>query len=385
MPGIMVAAWKIGMKRIKSIGDTGNWPRYIFLTVQSLMLLAGILASIVVPFNPFDSPFAKGLQIMGLAVALLINFAERLLFWWLHRISYIRDHVQWNFRADIIRLFTTEFFIFLALMLACAAYLFDESYYHHGITAVVLIGFLYFMTAVVMKIFMVIRFTRSLLRARVANNSSAATSQKNILYWLCTTTCAESALQILLAVLIALLFLSDLGYFGITIAVFASFIPMFTWWMCFWTISPWLRFFPLSMALDLPPTPHYPEVINVPVIAQLFQMVYRDSKTCRGFTLNVIRHLTSLPFVMIHFLFLVTCGITIMILLTLSLTPEYPLIATFSALSVILLLFLSLPSLMFGLLIVLLLPCSPCLCPVLCCLFKFYNPWARLRRNNTFL
>ena len=109
-----------------------------------------------------------------------------------------------------------------------------------------------------MKIFMVIKFTRSLLKARVTNNANAATSQKNILYWLCTTTCAESALQILAVLIILLLRLSEWGYFAIILTFFASFIPMFTWWMCFWTISPWLRFFPLSMALDLPPHPSLP-------------------------------------------------------------------------------------------------------------------------------
>ena len=383
MPQVMVTAWNIGIKRIRSIGDTGNWPRYIFLTVQSIMLLAGIIFSIAVPFN---SIFARTLQIMGLTVALLINFVERLLFWCLRHISYTRDHILWNFRADIIRLFTTEFFIFVALMSACAGYLFHTShvkqeYYRHGDPVIGVIGILYLVTAVVMKIFMVIKFTCSLLKAKVANNSNAATSQKCLLYWLCTTTCAKSALQILLVVFIILLLLSNFALNGLILAFFTSFVPMFAWWMCFWTVSPWLRFFPLSMALDLPPTPNYPEVINVQVNSQLFQLMYCDSKTCRGIILNIVRHLTSLSFVMINFLFLITCGPTIMILVNLMLISYYPLITTLSVVSVILLLFLSFPSLIFGLLIVLLLPCSPCLYPVLCSLFKVYYPWSRLRRN----
>ena len=270
-------------------------------------------------------------------------------------------------------------------MSACAGCLSHTSYveqefYHHGGPVIGVIGILYLVTAVVMKIFMVIKFTCSLLKAKVANNSNAATSQKCLLYWLCTTTCAKSVLQILLVVLIILLLLSNFALNGLILAFFTSFIPMFVWWMCFWTVSPWLRFFPLSIALDIPPTPNYPEVINVQVISQPFQLLYCDSKTCRGIILNIVCHLTSLPFVMINFLFLITCGPTIMILVNLMLISYYPLITTLSVVSVILLL-LSFPSLIFGLLIVLLLPCSPCLFPVLCCLFKVYYPWSRLRRS----
>ena len=379
MPRTMVAAWKIGMKRIMSIGGIGNWPRYIFLAVQSLLLLVGVIVACFV--FPFESRVVEILHVTALSTALVVNISERLLFLCLRRVS--RDNcVAWNFCADITRVLATEFFIFVALMAA----LYDAFSFYEGANSVesavviLLTGFVGFLTSVVMKTYMAIKFTYSLhiMARRVTNRSNAATSRKCLLFWICIITCLESALQVLLVIVIILLMSdNELAFYGLVLMFSGSFLPVFSWGLCLWNSSPWLRFLPLSVAIDFPPAPDYPEEINV---SHHFHQMYRYSKTCSGVMVNFLRLLTSPFFAILHVLFLVTCVVTffyISVVWYVSLYDYLLLVPLFSLGVIILQVFLGLPSLIFGLVIVLLIPISPCLYPLLCFVFNVYihKPW----------
>ena len=93
MPSEMVAAWWVGLKRIMSIAEVGGWARHIFLVVQSLLLLIGIIMSFVTGYGDRSD----NLRIGFLAFALAVNFFERLLFWCVYAFSSVRDNASWNF------------------------------------------------------------------------------------------------------------------------------------------------------------------------------------------------------------------------------------------------------------------------------------------------
>ena len=260
MPDDMIAAWRIGLKRIMSIGDIGNWARYIFLAVQCLLLLAGVIVSFVVPF---DNNFQRYLRIGFLVLALTVNFIERFLFWCVHALSDLRDDGSWNFRANFIRLFVTEILIYGGLMTVLCSPLNGSV---NGYSIVGLITLLYFLTSVLMKMFIVIKITWSLLKRKVANRSNAATSQKCVLCGLCINTGALIALQAALVVFIGSFFNDD-SLFPINAVPFtvcSGLVPPYLWGLYFLGIAPSARLFPLSMALDLPPTRSCPEQIQKP-------------------------------------------------------------------------------------------------------------------------
>ena len=265
------------------------FPRY-----TEPFLLIAIVVSI---FAPFDSEAARYWRIGFLAFALAVNTVERVLFWCLHALGKLRDDESWNFRADIVRLFITEALIYVALLITLittstyGTQYRDIDNFSHAYAVLGIIGFLYFLTAFVMQIFTVIKFTHSLLKARVANISNTATSQKFLLCGLCVYTCALCALKVALVVLI---------YFGLQIRVIEpvdtftySFIicglfPMALWCLYLLQVSPWGRFLPLSMALDLPPTPNCPQEIDAQVVSPLFQQMYSKANTCKGFIMNSV-------------------------------------------------------------------------------------------------
>ena len=96
--------------------------------------------------------------------------------------------------------------------------------------------------------------------------------------------------------------------------------------------------------------------------------------------MNFLRLLTSPFFAILHVLFLVTCVVTffyISVVWYVSLYDYLLLVPLFSLGVIILQVFLGLPSLIFGLVIVLLIPISPCLYPLLCFVFNVYihKPW----------
>ena len=232
MPGHMVTAWRIGLKRIMSTGQIGKWPRYIFLAIQSLLLLIAIVVSI---FAPFDSEAARYWRIGFLAFALAVNFVERVLFWCLHTLGKLRDDGSWNFRADIVRLFITEALIYVALLITLITtstyrtQYSDIDNFSHAYAVLGILGFLYFLTAFVMQIFIVIKFTHSLLKARVANISNAATSQEVVLCGLCVYTCALCALKAVLVLLIYFSLQDDKLFTFVYTFTICGFFPVVLW------------------------------------------------------------------------------------------------------------------------------------------------------------
>jgi hypothetical protein len=361
MPPIMISAWKIGMKRIVSTGDIGGRPRYIFLAVQSLLLLAGIIISFAAPF---DNEFQRYLRIGFLALALTVNFVERFLFWCGHAISDLKDDGTWNLCADIVRLFTTEMAIYGALMTILYSR-FDFVEESSSIYSTVgLIGLLYFLTGVVMKMFIVIKFTRSLLKSRATNSSNAATSQKCLLYGLCINTGALILLQAALVVFVGSILQTrdSAGEFLVPLIALSCLVSPYLWGLYFLTVSPFARLFPLSMALDLPPTRNSPETIDVQTVLHLFERMHSDSKTFSGFTVNVVRLYTSPLFVLAQVLYFVMWAFMLDFM-----TRDYGIsqlihVSRYVALGLLML--LSLLSLLYGLFVVFLTPCAFFMSPI---------------------
>ena len=388
LPHNVVAAWDIGMKRIMLIGDIGNWARYTFLAVQSFSLLVAIIVSLAIPKSvPFynrNSTGERDIQVVLLSVAVAINLAERVLFLTLRKLTNLPiDFLAWNFRADIIRLIMTEILIYFALMIIVfTTFRSDAPNIEDGAYAILaLISFVYFITAVVMKMFIIIKFSHSLLKSRVANYSRAAISQKFLLYWLCLITFTESALQVLLVIVNGA---SEISVNPVYILAlfFAGIVPVGAWGLSVWIISPWLRFFPLSMALDLPSTPNCPEEIDIQAISQFFHQIYHDSMTCPGITMNLLRHYTKPLFVILHFIFPGPCIIllsTIWIYAFLYQSAFHMVLTLFSC---ILLSFLSLPSVVFAVGIYLAIPSVPFWCPTL--LYFFFCSRHRDTYKRTF-
>ena len=389
LPNVMVSAWEVGFKRLMSTADIGNWPRYTFLVVQSLLLLAGIIVSFAAPF---DDDVAKYLRVSALSVAMAINFLERFLFWCVHALTGRRDNGTWTFRADVIRLFLTEVFIYIGLMTAIyttsnhGTYYsyYDDNYYSRGYSIAALVGLTYFLTAVVMKIFVAVKVTRSLLKARRRNNSNAATSQKRLLYGLCIFTCAVCALQILLVIFVILsLQTYETGGTAFFVMIFGSFVPVSLWCLYFLHVMPWARFLPLSMALDLPPTANCPEEIDVRGISPQFHRIHNKAMSCGGLMMSFLRLLTSPLFVISHFLYLGACGSLVLSLVYSISYYYYPLTAFVGSIAIILLFCLSLPAIIWGLTIVCLIPICPCFYTVLCFMFSSFNPRSYSATSNT--
>jgi hypothetical protein len=347
MPPIMIAAWKIGMKRIMSTGDIGGWARYIFLAVQSLLLLTGIIISFAAPF---DNEFLRYLGIGFLAFTLTVIFVERFIFWCGHGFSDLRRGRSWNLFADVVRLFTTEILIYGALMTTLLS------------RFVGLIGLLYFLTAVVMKMFIVIKFTWSLLKSRAANCSNAATTQKCLLYGLCINTGALILLQAALVVYVGSLLLTGFSREGLPLPfiIFSGLVSPYLWGLYFLNVSPFARLFPLSMALDLPPTHNCPDPIDVQTLLPLFERMHRDSKTLSGFTVNVARLYTSPLFVLTQLLYVVMWSFMVAYMVSDHSTSP---LSRYLALGLLVL--LSLPSLLCGLFVVILTPFSLYMSPIL--------------------
>ncbi|CAI8034516.1 hypothetical protein GBAR_LOCUS19420 [Geodia barretti] len=360
MPPIMIATWKIGMRRIMSTGDIGGWARYIFLAVQSLLLLAGIIISFA---TPFDNQFLRYLGIGFLAFALTVISVERFIFWCGHGLSDLRRGRSWNLCADIVRLFITEILIYGALMTTLSSRfdLLEESSSTYSIVG--LIGLLYFLTAVVMKMFIVIKFTWSLLKSRAANRSNAATSQKCLLYGLCINTGALILLQTWLVVYVGSLLQTGFSHEGLPLAthiIFSGLVSPYLWGLYFLNVSPFARLFPLSMALDLPPTHNCPDPIDVQTLLPLFETMHRGSKTISGFTVNVARLYTSPLFVLTQLLYVVMWSFMVAYMVSDHSTSPFSRYFAFG-----LLVLLSLPSLLYGLFVVILTPCSLCMSPIL--------------------
>jgi hypothetical protein len=359
MPPIMIAAWKIGMKRIMSTGDIGGWARYIFLAVQSLLLLTGIIISFAAPF---DNEFLRYLGIGFLAFTLTVIFVERFIFWCGHGLSDLKDGGSWNLCADIVRLFTTEILIYGALMTTLYSRfdLLEESSSTYSIVG--LIGLLYFLTAVVMKMFIVIKFTWSLLKSRAANCSNAATTQKCLLYGLCINTGALILLQAALVVYVGSLLLTGFSREGLPLPfiIFSGLVSPYLWGLYFLNVSPFARLFPLSMALDLPPTHNCPDPIDVQTLLPLFERMHRDSKTLSGFTVNVARLYTSPLFVLTQLLYVVMWSFMVAYMVSDHSTSP---LSRYLALGLLVL--LSLPSLLCGLFVVILTPFSLYMSPIL--------------------
>lgn len=110
------------------------------------------------------------------------------------------------------------------------------------------------------------------------------------------------------------------------------------------------------MALDLPPTPNCPQEIDTQVVSPLFQQMYSKAKTRRGFIMNIFRLLTSPLFLVSHIIFCFALSYVAMI---------WPVFSYFGLVILLLLIVLSLPAVIIGIVICVLIPFSFCVCPAL--------------------
>ena len=382
MPQKVIRAWKLGLRQIFLTGAISNWARYIFVILQSLLLVGAIVYSFILE----GGVFFKYPRMVMLGIALLINILERFFHCFYTKSAY------WNFCTDFIRLFVTEFLIYIAIVTSIHDTSLIESYhyddYHNdtelegnqlyfsygmlGATAL-----LFFLTVVVMKNFTVISVTRSLLKARVGNYSNAFRSQKFFLYGLCVHTAVLTLVQAGLLVTIGLLHNSnepipsyENDFFVILFAFLfvAEVVAILLFFLYFSWTMPWARYFPISMLLDLPRDHNWEmqtnrqarqvqvnmeEPLNLDAITSWFQDAHHRAMTCGGITKIFLRLLTSPLQCVGHIAFIAASAYTVISLLYIAYAGWdlsntrllIPLLVT-----LLLLIVVSLPSLLLGLL-----------------------------------
>ena len=266
-----------------------------------------------------------------------------------------------EFCANFIRLFVTEILTYGALMTALYK-LNSPSFPTVRLTMLILLGILYFLTAVVMKVFVVIKLTYSLLRAcRVTNNFNTFTVHKHLLCFLCINTFVLIILQAILVVFAGGVSNDDNG--GILLFMIGSgLVPPLLWWLYFLYTSPWGRFFPLSVALHLPPVANSPTTIDVHSLSPLFKRMYDDATTRNGLIVNMLRLYTSPPFICGNLVFLAAW--LCIIIGYANIYPSY-FVLSYGVFVLVLLIGLSFPSVVFGLPIIMLTPFSFCMLPIL--------------------
>ena len=315
MPRILKHAWKMGLSYTTSTGVIGNWPRYLFLIVQSLLLLGGVLFAYFI--GDIDLPDYKYIRISFLSAALLVNFVERFTYWCLHAATRRPDNGSWNFYSDIIRLFLTEVFIYIALSTTMYSVTFHPSYrnyfsplenstvhsqhVHYGISMVVAIAVVFFLTACLMRNFVVYSVVRTLLKARKRDdNSHAGSLLKWFLSGLCIHTTALSVLQILQLLFVGLIFhkndLPSSSYVSVVAFGFlAEIVPVASWFLYFLVSLPMVEMLPIAMLIDSPPAYSRNNQINIQAVSSLFRAMYSRWTSCRGICINVLRPFGS-PF-----------------------------------------------------------------------------------------
>ena len=370
MPTELLAAWRVGVRRIMSVRAVKNWLRYIFLASQSLLLLAAIIVSFLLPSDSvagysLDDKVMRYMRVAAFSLALLVNFAERFLFWCCHAVTDLREDGAWNFRADIIRLFLTEFFIFISLLPSIYLSMANGTFV---VPMVFVSGLLHFFTAIVMKLLIVVNITYSLFKARVNNVSGASKLQSRLLYGLCFNTCAQPLLQVIMTVLITSSILNyDLGYDSLFVLLLVGVVPTSSWFLYFLDVSPWGRFFPISMALDVPPNERCPEEIDSGIVSSQFQRMYGENMSCKGFTINLIRMFTSPLFVITHLLFLLACTIVAFYLLLF----DGGIVGSISIIVLVLFIVINFLPLLYGVVIALILPFGVCVFPGICAVVQY--------------
>ena len=389
MPQMVIRAWKLGLRQIFLTGAISNWARYIFVILQSLLLAGAMLYSYFFE----DGIFFKYPRMVVLGIALLINILER----FFHCCN--KKNAYWNFCTDFIRLFVTEFLIYIALISSIHDTSLAESYrdndsnlndtelegnqLYYGYGMLGATALLFFLTVVVMKNFTVISVTRSLLKARVGNYSNASRSQKLFLYGLCIHTAVLTLVQAGLLVTIGLLHNSnepipsyENDFFVIPFAFLfvAEVVATLLFFLYFSWTMPWARYFPISMLLDLPRDHSWEmqtnrqtrrvqvnmeEPLNLDAISSWFQDAHHSAMTCGGITKNFLRLLTSPLQCVGHIAFIAAGAYTVIFLLYIAyagwdLSNTRLLIPPLVTL--LLLITVSLPSLLLGLLMSALLP-----------------------------
>ena len=135
------------------------------------------------------------------------------------------------------------------------------------------------------------------------------------------------------------------------------------------------------MALDLPPTPNCPQEIDAQVVLPLFQQMYSKAKTRRGFIMNILRLFTSPLFLLPHLIFASAWGWVATLIGMMTDNTNYE-IRTSAIVALVLLNVLSLPAVIIGFVICVLIPFSFCVCPALCCIF---SPYCRYYRTTSAL
>ena len=373
MPTELLTAWRVGVRRIMSVRAVENWLRYIFLTSQSLLLLSAIVVSFLLPSESvagysLDDKVVKYMRVATFSLALLVNFAERFLFWCCHAVTDLREDGAWNFRADIIRLFLTEFLIYISFLPSTYLSMANGT---RAVPMLFVSALLHFFTAVVMKLLIVVNITYSLFKARVNNVSGASKLTSSLLYGICFNTGAQPLLQVIMTVFITYSIPNyDLGYYSLFVLFLVGVVPTSSWFLYFLDVSPWGRFFPISMALDVPPNERCPEEIDSGIVSSQFQRMYSENMSCKGFTINLIRLFTSPLFVITHLLFLLACTIVAFYLLNIFLY-DGGIVGSISIVVFVLFIVINFLPLLYGVVIALILPFGVCVFPGICAVVQY--------------
>ena len=395
LPPTLRKAWAMGMKIVAKTATIGSVPRYLFLAVQCTLVVIAIVTTIT---NSFGDQVASYVSVGSLCVILIINILERFFYWCSH-VTRSDEDGMWNFCADIIRTIVTEVFLYFAFILTLHGVTTGESYQTFfsvnssnfkedlgvGFALLGVIGISFVLTAGVMRMYLIVSAVKSLLQSRKSNNSNADLSIKTFLCGFCVYATAQCVAQALLIVFVGHYFHKasfpqdplengatfDSGlkwYF----AILAEALPLGGLFLYFITTQKLVEEFPIALLLDVSPPHDRRQNISMGVVIIQFKALHSKNTSKQGICENVLSPLTSPGQGLVHIIIFGFCSnfVTQMLIISFSSHISFQVVSTLAA---VLILVLDFPSLVIGLVLIILCEVFGCvLCPLL--LFSCIKP-----------
>lgn len=396
LPPTLRKAWKMGMKIVSTTATIGNIPRYLFLAVQStLVVIALVLSFVATNTNSIGDNVTNYVRVGALCAIILINFLERFIYWCSHGVTNIDDDGTWNFYADMTRTIVTEIVLYPALMFTLHGVTSTESYQvlfdkrvnssnteqdlSVGFALLTVIGFAFVLTAGVMRMYLLLFAVKSLLRARVSNRSNADLSVKIFLYGFCVYATAQCVIQILLFLCIgiyfheasfpqdlsnsAVRFDSDLKW---VYAVLAEVVPLLSLLLYFITTQKLVEEFPIVLLLDTTPSQDRNRNINMAVVTAQFKALHAKNISRKGILKNVFHPLASPVQGLAYIIFLPCCLNVLSAMITAAFVHFHLALQIASITAALLTAVFDFPALIYGLVSFILCELlSPFMCPIL--------------------
>ena len=395
LPPTLRKAWKMGMKIVSTTATIGNIPRYLFLAVQStLVIIALVLSFVATNTNSVGDDVTNYVRVGALCVVILINFLERFIYWCTHGVTNIDDDGTWNFYADIARTIVTEIVLYPALVFTLHGVTTTESYQKLfdnrvnssnteqdlsvGFALLTVIGFSFVLTAGVMRMYLLVFAVKSLLRARKCNRSNANLSIKTFLYGFCIYATAQCIIQILLILCVGIYFHEvslpqdmengvefDLAWKWV-FAALAELVPLVALLLYFVTTQKLVEEFPIALLLDSSPSQDQTRNINMAVVTTQFKALHAKNMSRKGILENIFHPLASPVQGLIYIIFFPCCLQFVSNMLIIAFTRPHLSFQIVSVTAALLTAVFDFPAIVYGFVsFVLCELLSPFMCPIL--------------------